>query len=60
MVSGFRAISDPFQPLADGGEGRNPLQLATQELLHGLPPARRTRGKLIAHLLGNVSNGDLD
>ena len=41
-------------------EGRNPFQLATQKLLHGLPLPLRARGEFVAHPLGDVADGDLD
>ena len=58
--SRFRALPDPFQPIGSGREGRNPFQLATQELLHGLPLPRRARGEFVAHPLRDVADGDLD
>ena len=58
--SRFRALPDPFQPIGSGREGRNPSQLATQELLQGLPLPRRARGEFVAHPLGDVADGDLD
>ena len=55
----FLAIANSLQPGAQGGPGCDPFQLTAEEFLHGLALQRRTRRKLVAHFLGDASDGDL-
>ena len=40
-------------------DGRAAIRSNSQEFLHGLTLRRRARGKLVSHILGNASDGDL-
>jgi hypothetical protein len=59
-----RQLRAAANPAAAYYDGRTPLhvalELAAQELLHGLSPPSRARGQFVAHLLRDIADSDLD
>lgn len=52
-------FANSLQPNSYGGPRRDTLQLAAQELLHGLALKRGAYGQLVANFLRNISDRNL-